>query len=172
MPMIFHKEKYRYLLYEKIIKKIKEKKQRILKLEKIILNSPYYAYKYARDIIKGKWPEAEKIISTEAYTAYNYAICILNNNFKDGENVIAEKADYAYYYAYKIIKGPWEDGEEIISKSAEYSVLYSQNILKKPFYKSHYTLFLKEENRPFKDLYVKKLKKLGYTEKEFMEYLI
>jgi hypothetical protein len=42
-------------------------------LEKIIIKDPQYAYRYARDIIKGRWIEAEDVISTSSMHAYSYA---------------------------------------------------------------------------------------------------
>jgi len=43
------------------------------RLEKIIIKDSWYAYNYARNIIKGRWIEAESIIATDSYLAYCYA---------------------------------------------------------------------------------------------------
>jgi hypothetical protein len=43
------------------------------RLEPIIIKSLQYAYKYARDVIKGRWKEAEPIIIKNSCYAYRYA---------------------------------------------------------------------------------------------------
>ena len=40
----------------------KEKGERIPELEPIIATDPQWAYAYARDVIKGRWPEVETTI--------------------------------------------------------------------------------------------------------------
>jgi len=51
--------------------------KRLPELEDIILTSPFYAYAYAMDVIKGRWIEAENIIATcwvpASYGLYLYA---------------------------------------------------------------------------------------------------
>jgi hypothetical protein len=54
--------------------------------EDIIANDSHYAYLYAKDIIKGRWPA--------------------------GEPAIAEDSGYACWYAIYIIKGRWLDLEQ------------------------------------------------------------
>ena len=58
--------------------------------ERAIIKSPFYAYCYARDIIKGRWPEAEP--------------------------TIIKKPNYAYMYTKYIIKGRWPEAEPTIMK--------------------------------------------------------
>jgi len=74
------------------------------KLELIIIKNPYYAYLYARDVIKGRWIEAEEIISTDS--------------------------ECAYYYSRAVIKGRWTEAEDIISTNSYYSFLYSVDVIK------------------------------------------
>jgi hypothetical protein len=71
--------------------------------------SPYWAYCFARDVIKGPWPE--------------------------GEDTISKDAEWSYYYAKAVIKGPWPKGEDVISKEAEYSYYYAKDVIKGPFSK-------------------------------------
>ena len=68
--------------------------------EYAIMNSPSWAYLYAKDIIKDRWPEAEPVIMTDP--------------------------KYAYYYTIKIIKGRWEAAEPVIMKDSEYWIWYNQ----------------------------------------------
>jgi len=63
---------------------------------------PYLAYLYARDIIKGRWPDGEDAIKTDPWAAY--------------------------FYARDIIKGPWPDGEESIKANP---IRYIFNLIKK-----------------------------------------
>jgi hypothetical protein len=55
--------------------------KRIPELENIIITDPFYSYRYARNIIEGRFIEGEKIISTDP--------------------------DYSYFYSLNIIKGPF-----------------------------------------------------------------
>ncbi len=54
--------------------------------------SPEWAFLHARDVIKGRWPEAEK--------------------------TIIKSPTWAYLYARAVIKGRWPEAEETISKSS------------------------------------------------------
>jgi len=51
--------------------------KRVPALEPIILRQPIFAYEYARDVIKGRWPEAEPVIMKdiikESYLVREYA---------------------------------------------------------------------------------------------------
>ena len=47
------------------------------KLEQYIIKDPCYAYRYAKDVIKGRWKEAENIIATNSECAYAYALNII-----------------------------------------------------------------------------------------------
>lgn len=53
------------------------KGERWIEAEHIMLQEPGWAYLYAKDIIKGRWPEAEMIISTSAHwkSRYNMFLC-------------------------------------------------------------------------------------------------
>ena len=53
-----------------------ERCERIPVLERLILKEARAAYKYARDVIKGRWPEAEPIIFESKYAeAYAKLLC-------------------------------------------------------------------------------------------------
>ena len=66
--------------------------------------APYWAYWYAADVIKGRWPEAEAII--------------INNS------------KYAYWYARDVIKGRWPEAETVIATSAEWASRYARDVIK------------------------------------------
>ena len=65
-------------------------------------DSPQSEYEYARDIIKGRHPEAEPIIMRDP--------------------------QWAYYYARDIIKGRWPEAEETIMQDPQWARLYTKDI--------------------------------------------
>ena len=73
-------------------------------LESIILTDPAYAYAYAMDVIKARWPEAENAVCTNPFWALDYTR-VFTGRWLEGENVIATNSECAFYYAKNIIKG-------------------------------------------------------------------
>ena len=65
--------------------------RRIPELENIIATDSYYSYRYASDVIKGRWESCEKNIATHS--------------------------EYSYYYAHYVIKGPFNLCHPIIFSS-------------------------------------------------------
>jgi len=60
---------------------------------------PYYAYWYAMEVIKGRWPEAENVIKSDPDSAYLYAKYIIKRRWKEAENVIKSDPDCYCLYA-------------------------------------------------------------------------
>jgi hypothetical protein len=81
------------------------------------LTDPEQAYWYAKDIIKGRWPEGEAAISKHPYWAYYYARDVIKGRWPEGESTIAKDSQEAYWYAKDIINGRWPEGEEAIANS-------------------------------------------------------
>ena len=54
-----------------------------------------YAYRYARDVLKGPFPEGESIIATDAFHSYDYAKNVLQGPFPLGEPAIAKNAMFS-----------------------------------------------------------------------------
>ena len=48
---------------------------------------------YARDIIKGRWPEAEPIIIRHAYYIYTYARDVIKGRWPEAEELITTTTD-------------------------------------------------------------------------------
>jgi len=71
--------------------------------EFIIKKYGYFAYLYAKDVIKGRWPEAEEIIKTYPFTAYYYARDVIKGRWKEAEEYIKKDLSYAYGYARNVI---------------------------------------------------------------------
>ena len=81
----------------------------------------FWAFWYARDVIKGRWPEAEDVIAENAEYAYGYAKDVLKGRWPEAEDVIARDANYAWLYARYVIKGRWPEAEDVMAKNAEYA---------------------------------------------------
>jgi hypothetical protein len=47
-----------------------------------------YAYYYARDVIKGRWPEVEAVIATDPEWAYLYALNVVKGRWLEAEATI------------------------------------------------------------------------------------
>ena len=58
----------------------------------------HYAYHYARDVIKGRWPEAEVTIAKSPKHAYLYARDVIKGRWPEAEAVIAADPSYAKSY--------------------------------------------------------------------------
>jgi len=86
-------------------------------LEHIILKSPEYAARYARQIIEGRWDDAEFIIYTDLFSSFYYARFVLNKRFELGEPKIMTAPYFAFWYSAEILKQRWEDAEPFIRQN-------------------------------------------------------
>ena len=91
------------------------------------------ALRYARDIIKGRWPEAEAVIAQDADAASWYARDIIKGRWPEAEAVIAQNADAASWYASDIIKGRWPEAEAVIAQNAKAAYWYAEEVIKGPW---------------------------------------
>mgnify|MGYP000037960250 CR=1 FL=1 len=60
-----------------------------------IETDPQAAYHYAKDVLKGRFPEGEAAIATDPYVAYVYARDILKGRFPEAEASIATDTDHS-----------------------------------------------------------------------------
>ena len=81
------------------------------------LTDPYDAYIYAKNVLKGRWPEGEPVIATDPGLAYEYADHVIKGRFPEGEPAIAKWPAWAYQYAKYILKDRWPEAEAVIAKS-------------------------------------------------------
>jgi hypothetical protein len=93
--------------------------------EPFIATHPQTAYYYAQHIIEGRWPEGEKAIAQDAAIACSYAIFVIHDRFPEGEAVIAQDTEQAYDYAYHVMKGRFLLGEKAIAQDKEYADSYA-----------------------------------------------
>jgi len=68
-----------------------------------ILQNPVATYKYARDVIKDRWPEAEPIIIQNPSAAYCYAIDVIKGRWPEAEPIIMKDPMVACWYAKYVI---------------------------------------------------------------------
>lgn len=78
--------------------------------------TPGEAYQRARDVIKGRWPEAEPIIMKDAQCASRYALEIIKGPWSEAEPFIMQNGEYAYDYAVYVLKQRWIEAEPYIAQ--------------------------------------------------------
>ena len=84
------------------------------------LNNPQQAYKYARYVLGGRFPEGEAAIAKHSHLAYEYARYVVKGPFPEGEAAIAKNIFCAYVYATDVLKGRFPEGEEVIATNTRY----------------------------------------------------
>jgi hypothetical protein len=97
------------------------------------MKDPECGYKYARDILKGRWEEAEPVIVKDSWSASQYAEDILskdpkwtsikgheNGRWPEAEPYIMKDPGSSYNYAKDVIKGRWREAEPAIMKYSWY----------------------------------------------------
>ena len=103
-----------------------------------LITNPMKAYKYARDIIKGRWKEAEKYIMEDPSWACSYAKKVINMGkqpeeemirWKEAEKYIMEDPSWAFFYAKDVIKGRWKEAEPIIMEDLESAYMYAKYVI-------------------------------------------
>lgn len=75
-----------------------QKNKRIKKYEHLILTDPLVTYRYACDVIKGRWKKGEKSIIKDAKSCMLYARFVLVGKFKKGEKTILNSPEYKDEY--------------------------------------------------------------------------
>ena len=93
-------------------------------------DAPQWAYWYARNVIKGRWPEAEAVIMQDAFWAYWYALDVLEGRWPEAELAIIGSAKWAYHYACDVIKGRWPEAEPVIASSPSWAYWYALHVVK------------------------------------------
>ena len=102
---------------EKAVAWATKHQQRFPEAEAAIANDPFWAYSYAKAVLKGRWPEAEEAIAKNPIWAYHYAKDVLKRRWPEAESVIATDPKWAYEYAKHVIQGRWPEAEPVIATS-------------------------------------------------------
>jgi hypothetical protein len=114
--------------------------KRFLPGEKAISRHPEMAYQYAKNIIRGRWPEGEAAIKRDPFKAYYYAKDTLKDRWPEAEKYIIRNDTAAGLYTFNVIHGPWPEAEEAIAKDSVYAILYAEKILKGRFFAGEKTI--------------------------------
>ena len=69
------------------------------------------------DRILGEASKVRPPTEKELRSAYNYAKDVIKGRFPEGEEAIAKSPQWAHYYAVNVIKGRFPEAEEAIAKS-------------------------------------------------------
>jgi len=101
--------------------------------EEAIAQYPDTAFDYAKDVIKGRWPEVEELISQDARTAYQYARDVIGGRWPEGEEEIAQNSKSAHLYARYVIGGRWPEGEKAIAQEPDIAYQYARDVIKGRF---------------------------------------
>ena len=80
------------------------------------LTDPGWACGYAKNVLKGRFPEGEATMATDPRWSCDYAIYVLGGRFPEGEAAIATDAYWAFGYAADVLKGRFPEGEAAIAK--------------------------------------------------------
>jgi hypothetical protein len=82
----------------------------------ILKRDSWYAYRYAKDIIRGRWPEAEPYIIKDSWYAFMYAQYVIRGRWEEAESVIIKEPRGAWLYAWYILKSRWVEAEPYIKE--------------------------------------------------------
>jgi hypothetical protein len=102
-------------------------------LEKDVAQDPEYAFYYARDILKSRFPLAEPMIAQDPGYAFAYANGVLGKRWPAGplrdtaESAISQDPGYAYLYAREVLKSRWPEAESVISRDPFYWLDYCRD---------------------------------------------
>jgi hypothetical protein len=101
--------------------------------EKVLMNTPRWAFLYSRDVLHRRWKEGETIIATSPAHATLYAMYVLDGRFREAEPVIATNAQFAYQYARDIIEGEFPEGEPTLATDSRLAYWYARDVIKHRF---------------------------------------
>lgn len=77
------------------------------------LSSPMNAYLYARDVIKGRFPEGEAVIAQDPQWAYMYAVYVIKRRWPKCEPAIFQDHEMAPSY-YRWFKDQFTEREKVL----------------------------------------------------------
>jgi alanine-alpha-ketoisovalerate/valine-pyruvate aminotransferase len=104
--------------------------QPITELEDVIASKRDTAYKYALNILKGRFIKGEAKILTDVNLAYWYTENVVKDRWLEAEDIIMKSPQEAVWYARHFIKGRWLEAEQYIKLSAMEASMYARHILK------------------------------------------
>ena len=126
---------------------------RVPALEHFLLDHATWAFSYARDVIKGRWPEAEHVILKNPNLIDAYMHQYIKGRWLEAENVVlsggflvgysvnaikgrwpkAERTILSHHstlsYAQCAVEGRWVEAEHLISKTPVNNILYCSTVM-------------------------------------------
>lgn len=109
---------------------------RLPELENVIKDSAEYAYYYAKNVIKGRWPEAEDTIAkAKDEWTIRYVLDSYKAPWLPAEEAVKNMHSYyghkwAYAYSRYILKSRWVEVEDlVILKQLDTAFLYARDIV-------------------------------------------
>jgi hypothetical protein len=99
------------------------------KKEPDMIKNPNVAINYAREVIKGRWPEAEEYIMQDPRMILKYAQDVIKGRWPEAESEIIKDPFWSVKYARDVIKGRWPEAEPTIVKHPYQSQQYARDVL-------------------------------------------
>jgi len=115
--------------------------------ENIIKTIPQWAYHYALNILKDRWPEAEPYILKNEIIIIEYITNVIKERWPEAELIIMKDPYNAYLYAYRILKRRWPEAEPYIMKDPPIALNYARFVIQgrwpeaEPYIKRNLYLF-------------------------------
>jgi hypothetical protein len=110
--------------------------KRLPHVEADVLKDPQAALRYARHIVKGRWPEAEPLFAGSPLWAYAYAKRVLNRRWRMGERAIQTSPVICIVYITDVVQSIWSQGERAILQDPLCAAIYAAKWLKRPWRKA------------------------------------
>ena len=104
-------------------------KRRFPEGETHIGRDPRLATAYARDVIKGRWPEAEAGIARDPVEAFVYANSLIHDSWPEAEPAIAAVPSLATHYALNVIEARFPAGEPTIARDPKWAFYYARDVI-------------------------------------------
>jgi len=99
-------------------------------VEDAIATDPVSASQYAREVIKGRWPKAEEVIAKDPTSAFSYVTEVIKGRWPKAEATIAKDPIVAGWYAREVIKGRWPEAEAVIAQYPRPAAQYAEYVIK------------------------------------------
>ena len=113
------------------------KNKRNPNIERELLSSPEFAFKYTQDVVGKEWPDAEPIIATSPEYAFYYAKYIRGREWPEAEDTIAKSGYYSMLYAVHVLEDRFPAGEAAIAmdplSASSYFKKFGIDLLKKQY---------------------------------------
>ena len=101
--------------------------------ESVVGQDAEYSLLYAKNVCKGPFVAGEKSIVNHPFIAYRYCKEVINRRWYAAEEAIKKDCRSSCGYAKDLIKGRWHEAEKIIAKAPDWATVYAEDVLKSRF---------------------------------------